>query len=422
MKVLVVGSGGREHALVWKIKQSPRVTELLAAPGNAGIASIARCVEVSSDDIKGLFDLARSEKVDLTVVGPEAPLTAGLVDKFEEARMRIFGPRSNAAELEGSKVFCKSLLRKHAIPTAGFRVVTSADAAADYLRSVAFPVVIKADGLAAGKGVSICNTYEDAVYVASGMLEKKIFGSAGDKIVIEDHLVGEEASVLACVDGRNLLVLEAAQDHKRALDGDKGPNTGGMGAYSPVPALSEADMKRVIAEILVPTVHAMRKEDRTYKGVLYAGIMLTRQGPKVLEFNVRFGDPETQPIIMRLKSDIIPLLEATIDGKLEACELEWDRRAAVCVVLASGGYPGKYEKGKQILGLTEVAASSNVAVFHAGTTRSGDKTVTSGGRVLGVTGLGQTIAAARDEVYKAVSMISFDGMHYRKDIAVKAMK
>lgn len=421
MKVLVIGSGGREHALAWKIKQSPLVREVIVAPGNAGIAGLARTVDISAEDLTTLRDFARAEKVDLTIVGPEAPLVAGIVDMFNEAKLRIFGPRSAAAELEGSKAFCKALLRRHAIPTAGFRTFRDTAAVADYLRTSLFPVVVKADGLAAGKGVVVCATFEEALRTARDMLERKKFGKAGEKVVIEEFLVGEEVSLLAFVDGRNMVVLEPAQDHKRALDNDKGPNTGGMGAYSPVPCLSETDMRKAISEILVPVVHALHKEGRTYKGVLYAGLMLTQAGPKVLEFNVRFGDPETQPILMRMKSDIVPLFLASIDGTLDRCDVEWDERAAVCVVVASGGYPDKYEKGMEIRGLDAAAQLPEIQIFHAGTAVSGGKIVTSGGRVLGVTALGSSIAAARELAYRAIEKISFHRMHYRKDIAARAI-
>jgi phosphoribosylamine--glycine ligase len=422
MKVLVVGSGGREHALAWKIKQSPLVDELIVAPGNAGIAQVSRTVDISVEDLSGLRDFARTEKVDLTVVGPEAPLAAGIADMFEEANLRIFGPRSVAAELEGSKAFCKALLRRHAIPSAGFRTVSEVKAAADYLRSSTFPVVVKADGLAAGKGVVVCAGFEEALRTTVDMLEQKKFGKAGEKVVIEDFLSGPEVSVLAFVDGRNMVVLEPAQDHKRALDDDKGPNTGGMGAYSPVPIFSETDMARTVSEILVPVVHALHKEGRTYKGILYAGLMLTQAGPKVLEFNVRFGDPETQPILMRLKSDIVPLFLATIDGTLDRCDIEWDEHAAVCVVVASGGYPDKYAKGAEIRGLDEATLVPDVQVFHAGTAMSAGKIVTSGGRVIGVTALGSSITAARETAYRAIERISFEKMRYRRDIAARAVK
>jgi phosphoribosylamine--glycine ligase len=425
MKVLVVGSGGREHALAWKIAQSPRVTKLYAAPGNAGIASIAEYVDITADNIEGLADFAAKQKIDLTVVGPEAPLCKGIVDLFTERKLRAFGPNAAAARLEGSKVFCKNLLRQNGIPTPGYRAFRDSRSAIAYVRSAPFPLVVKADGLAAGKGVVICHSDEEAVAAIEGAMDKKAFGDAGSQVVIEEFLNGVEASVISLTDGRSIATLELTQDHKRVYDGDRGPNTGGMGAYSPTPAIGEKDYQRVVKEVLVPTIHALNKEQVPFKGVLYAGMMFTKSGPKVLEFNVRFGDPECQPLMMRLKTDLVELMLATIEERLEKLPdppLEWDERASVCVVAASGGYPGRYEVGYAIDGLDEAARMKDVVVFHAGTQKKDGKVVTSGGRVLGITALGDTIKSAQERAYEAAKKISFTGMHYRTDIAAKALK
>ncbi|MHC4607618.1 MAG: phosphoribosylamine--glycine ligase [Planctomycetota bacterium] len=421
MKILVAGGGGREHALVWKIARSPMVKKVYCAPGNAGIAKDAECIDITPDNIDGLADFVRRESVDLTVVGPEAPLCKGIVNSFVEQKLKVFGPTKEAAELEGSKVFCKQLLRRYGIPTPNFRVFATSKAALTFVRSAQFPLVVKADGLAAGKGAVICHTEGEAVVTIEGMMEKKIFGAAGERILIEEFLNGQEASVMALADGRSIVTLETTQDHKRVYDGDRGPNTGGMGAYCPAPVVSENIMSRVIREILVPIVHALNREKRRFRGVLYAGIMCTKSGPKVLEFNVRFGDPEAQPLFLRLKSDLVPLMLATIDDKLDQVEVEWDPRAAVCVVMASGGYPGSYETGYGITGLDALESDENVAVFHAGTQMKEGKIATSGGRVLGVTALGEDIARAQENAYAAVKKVEFPGAHYRKDIASKAI-
>jgi len=430
MKVLVVGSGGREHALVWKIAQSPKVEKIFCAPGNAGIAELAEKVEIKAEDIKALKQFALEQKIDLTVVGPEAPLVLGIVDEFEKEGLRIFGPRQNAAMIEGSKVFAKQFMVKYGIPTAAAAVFDDPDQALDYLNEMGVPMVIKADGLAAGKGVVVCKTKKEAISAVELIMKKKEFGKAGDKVVIEECLEGEEASILAFTDGKSIVPLASSQDHKRVFDGDRGPNTGGMGAYSPAPVVTERLMEEIDLNILKPFVEGMRQEGMPYKGVIYAGIMVTKQGPKVLEFNCRFGDPETQPVLMRMKSDIVPLLEAVVEEKLDDLMIEWDKRAAVCVVLASGGYPGNYEVGFPIEGLDRVSQLEKVVVFHAGTKvdqrlKTEDQrpqVVTAGGRVLGVTALGDNIRFAIDKAYRAVDLIHFKNMHYRKDIGKKALK
>ncbi len=421
MKVLVVGSGGREHALAWKIAQSPLVDRLFCAPGNAGIAQVAECVDVDAGDILNLRKFARQNAVDLTVVGPEAPLTRGIVDAFKGADLKVFGPSQQAAKLEGSKVFAKQLMQRHGIPTAEFRVFNGADRAKAYLDMVGAPIVVKADGLAAGKAAIVCRTVEEAKEAVDRIMIRREFGDAGDQIVIEGMLEGEEASMIAFTDGRTIAVLPSSQDHKAVYDGDRGPNTGGMGAYSPAPLVTDELAAQVEREVLVQTVHAMNREDKPFHGVLYAGIMVTDDGPEVLEFNCRMGDPETQPLMMRLKSDLVPILLATIDGTLEETEPEWDERPAVCVVMASGGYPGHYEKGRPISGLEEAGRMEDVVVFHAGTRMLEGEVVTNGGRVLGVTALGDTIAEAKERAYAAVSKIHFQGAYFRTDIAQKAI-
>lgn len=422
MKVLIVGNGGREHALAWKLSQSPSVTKVLVAPGNAGTALDAENVDIQATDIPRLIKFAQKEQVDLTVVGPEAPLVAGIVDAFEAAGLKVFGPSKAAAELEGSKVFSKELMRQANVPTADYRIFQSHHEAIEYVEErEQRPLVIKADGLAAGKGVIVCRNRTEALDAIKRTMVMKEFGSAGDRIVIEERLEGEEASILAIVDGSTIIPLEAAQDHKRALDGDLGPNTGGMGAYSPTPVITGDLMDEVIEKILVPTIHTMRKIGRPFRGVLYAGLMLTPQGPKTLEFNVRLGDPETQPVLMRLKSDLGQILMAAASGTLSKLPpLEWDPRPAVCVVMASDGYPGNYPKGKPIRGLAEADQQPGVKVFHAGTQQLGTQAVTDGGRVLGVTALGDNIADAKLKAYQGVKCIRWDGAWCRKDISDKA--
>jgi phosphoribosylamine--glycine ligase len=422
MKILVIGSGGREHALVWKVAQSSRVTKLFCAPGNAGIADLAECVSIAATDIPSLAAFAAGEKIDLTVVGPEAPLSAGIVDIFQTCGLRIFGPNQRAAQLEGSKVFTKQMLIKYNIPTAPAAIFNDADAARAYLRKVGAPIVVKADGLAAGKGVIVASSVEDADRAVAEIMEQKIFGAAGAQVVIEECLRGEELSVMALVDGRSYRTLASAQDHKRAFDGDRGPNTGGMGAYSPTPILNQK-LDAQVADIFHRTLAGLQAEGIDYRGVLYAGLMITERGPQVLEFNCRFGDPETQVVLPRLESDLVDALAATIDGFLDCLKLAWKTDAAVCVVIAAGGYPGPYERGQPIAGLKEAATSDKVCVFHAGTRRNDDgRTVTDGGRVLGVTGLGNTIENAAARAYEAVEQIHFDGAHFRRDIAARATR
>ncbi len=422
MKVLVIGGGGREHALIWKIAQSRRIKKIFCAPGNAGIASLATCVPIGAEEIEKLVQFARSESIDLTVVGPEGPLSLGVVDLFQKKGLRIFGATQKAAEIEASKSFSKFLMNKYGIPTAQGKTFTRYDEAVAYVQKTAIPVVVKADGLAAGKGVIICHEIKQATDAIKLIMVDQAFGKAGDKVVIEDFLTGEEASFLAFTDGKTVLALPTSQDHKCIFDDDKGPNTGGMGAYSPAPVVDDALHKRIMSEIMIPTVAAMASEGRPYKGVLYAGLMIHNNKIKVLEFNARFGDPEAQPLLMRLKNDIIDVFDAVIDDRLDKCELDIDKRASVCVVMASGGYPGPYSKGHRISGLEDARKVDNVTVFHAGTSFSEDAVVTNGGRVLGVTAVGNTVEDAISTAYEAVSKISWKGAHYRNDIGQKAIK
>jgi phosphoribosylamine--glycine ligase len=423
MKVLVIGNGGREHALAWKAGQSSRVERVFVAPGNAGTATDAENVDIPPDDVPRLLKFARDNQIDFTIVGPEATLGAGLVDAFQQAGLRAFGPSRAAAELETSKVFCKNLLRHADVATADYRVFRDAKAAITYLTDRDdMPIVVKADGLAAGKGVMVCDNREQALAAVERIGVDKEFGDAGKQIVIEERIHGEEASVLALTDGHTLLTLPACQDHKRAHDRDTGPNTGGMGAYCPTPLVTDQLIQQVEEKILVPTIHQMKRSRRPFRGVLYAGLMITSQGVKVLEYNVRFGDPECQPLLMRLNSDLMDLLEATADGSLdEIAAPQWDPRPAVCVVMAAEGYPGKYEKGQPIRGLEEAAKVPDVKVFHAGTTLQNGQVVTNGGRVLGVTALGSSISAAKLQAYTGVKNIRFSGAWCRKDISDKAL-
>jgi len=422
MNVLVIGNGGREHALAWKLAQSSRAERIFVAPGNAGTAVDAENVDISPTDFARLIKFAQQNNVGLTVVGPELPLVKGIVDAFSDAKLKVFGPRKAAAELEGSKVYCKNLLRHADVPTAEYQVFRTADRATTYLTDREdVPVVVKADGLASGKGVFVCATRAEAIEAVKRIGRNKEFGEAGNQIVIEERLDGQEASVLAITDGRTILTLPPAQDHKRAYDNDTGPNTGGMGAYSPAPLVDEEMLHLIEEQVLVPTVHTMKRGRRPFRGVLYAGIMITNQGPKVLEYNVRFGDPECQPILMRLESDLLDVLEATVDGRLAEIEpLKWDSRAAVSVVMASEGYPGNYERNLPIRGLDEAAAIPDVKVFHSGTATVDGQVVTNGGRVLAVTALGATIPAAKLQAYTAVKCIRWKGAWCRKDISDKA--
>ncbi len=420
MKILVVGGGGREHALVWKLVQSNKVEQIFCAPGNGGISKLAKCIPISTDSIKELLDFAKTKEIDLTIVGPEAPLVNGIVDLFESNGLKIFGPSQRAAMLEGSKVFAKELMERYAIPTADFKVFEDFEAAKEYLKNASYPIVIKADGLAAGKGVFPVTDINEAVDAIDKIMVKRIFGDAGDKIVIEEFLFGEEASYLVFSDGKDILPLAPAQDHKAIYNDDKGPNTGGMGAYSPAPVVTPDIEERVKKEIMFPVIKAMAKEGIPYKGVLYAGLMITEDGPKVLEFNVRFGDPEAQPILMRLKSELLPLLMATIEGNLSKMQIEWDERAATCVVMAAKGYPGKYKKGELIEGLPEVDKMADIEVFHAGTSIKDGEFYTAGGRVLGVTALGDTMVDSLTKAYHAVTTIYWKDSYYRTDIGFKA--
>jgi phosphoribosylamine--glycine ligase len=422
MKVLVIGGGGREHALVWKIAQSPKVEKIYCAPGNAGIAELAECVSISAEDIDRLLDFAKSEKIGLTVVGPEGPLSKGIVDLFEEHGLRTFGASKAASEIESSKSFAKNLMKTYGIPTAEGQTFTDYKTAAAFIRKMGAPLVVKADGLAAGKGVIVCASEDEAIDALNKIMVQKEFGDAGTKVIVEECLIGEEASFLAFTDGKTVIPLPSSQDHKAVYDNDKGPNTGGMGAYSPAPVVDSYLHKKIMKQIMIPTVRAMAAEGRPYKGVLYAGLMIDRDQIKVLEFNARFGDPEAQPLLIRIKNDIVPIMEAVIDGKLEGSKLEIDDRAAVCVVMASGGYPESYKKGLPISGLEDVRHITEVVVFHAGTAESQGKTVTSGGRVLGVTALGDSVRKAISKAYEGVSRISWENVHCRKDIGQKALK
>ena len=420
MRILVVGGGGREHALVWKILRSPRAPQVVCAPGNAGIAEIAETVAIAADDIDGLVRYAAETRVDLTVVGPEQALCAGIVDVFTARHLRIFGPTRMAARLEGSKVVTKELLARHGIPTAAFRIFADADLATAYARAHGGPLVVKADGLAAGKGVAVCDSTAEACSAIDEIMGARRFGAAGDRVVVEERLQGEEVSVLALTDGETVIPLAPAQDHKRVGDGDAGPNTGGMGAYSPVPFVDEATAEVIRKDIFHRTVEALEAEGVRYRGVLYAGLMLTADGPKLLEYNARFGDPETQVVIPRLGSDLLDLLLACVEGRLSEVRATWRPEACVTIVCASGGYPGTYETELEIEGLAAAGEIEDAVVFHAGTAERGGRVVTSGGRVLAVSGLGATIGDARARAYEACSRIAFQGMHLRRDIAQRA--
>ncbi len=422
MKVLVIGGGGREHALVWKIAQSPKVKKIFCAPGNAGISGLATCISIDAEDVDKLLEFAKTEKIDLTVVGPEGPLSKGIVDRFEKEGLRVFGATQKAAALESSKSFAKKIMNKYGVPTAEGRTFTSYKQAEAYIKKKGAPIVVKADGLAAGKGVIVCKTVSEAIRALKQVMVKKEFGDAGRKAVVEECLIGEEASFLAFTDGKTVLPLPTSQDHKPIFDNDEGPNTGGMGAYSPAPIVDGLFHQKVMEMVMIPTVQGMAAEGRPYRGVLYAGLMIKNDEMKVLEFNGRFGDPEAQPLLMRLKTDIIEVMEAVIDGRLEQIKLDIDERASVCVVMASGGYPGSYEKGIPISGLNSAGRMKDVVVFHAGTATKGKNTVATGGRVLGVTALGDTVEKAISKAYQAVSKIKWKNVHYRSDIGQKALK
>ena len=421
MRVLVVGSGGREHALVWKIHQSPRVKKIFCAPGNAGIGHLAECVDIAATDIDSLVFFAKKEHIDLTIVGPESSLVAGIVDSFEENGLRIFGPRKNSAILEGSKVFTKEFLKKYGIPSASFKVFTEKKKAKKYIDKCGVPIVVKADGLAAGKGVIVAQTVAEAKDAIDLIMTEKAFGDAGDKIVIEECLKGEEASFIAFTDGKTIFPLPSSQDHKAIFDNDKGPNTGGMGAYSPAPVVTDEITAYVMEKVMLPTLHGLEAEGRPYKGMLYAGLMIDGDTINVLEFNCRFGDPEAQPLLMRLQNDIIDIFEAAIDGCLDTITMKIDPSPTVCVVMASGGYPGDYEKGKVIKGLANASKVDGVMVFHAGTATKNTHTVTAGGRVLGVTAIGKNLEEAIARAYSAVDLIKWTGCYCRRDIGAKAL-
>ena len=422
MKILVIGSGGREHALVWKIKQSKKVSKVYCAPGNAGIGRIAQCVNISATDVKALVDFALETKIDLTVVGPESSLVEGVVDIFEENGLRIFGPSKRAAILEGSKVFTKEFLARHHIPSASFKVFKDRKKAKKYIDSCGAPIVVKADGLAAGKGVIVAGTVKEAKKAVDLIMKEKAFGSAGEKVVVEACLTGEEASFIAFTDGKTILPLPTSQDHKAIYENDEGPNTGGMGAYSPAPIVTPEIADFVMNKVMLPTVRGLEEEGRPYKGMLYAGLMIDGEEINVLEFNCRFGDPEAQPLLMRLKSDIIDIFDAAIDGRLNRVEMKIDPRPTVCVVMASGGYPGSYAKGKIIKGITNAQAINGVEVFHAGTARKNSRIVTNGGRVLGITAVGNTLQNAIKKCYQAVDRISWTNCYFRRDIGGKALQ
>ncbi len=419
MKVLVVGGGGREHTIVWKLAQSPKITKLYCAPGNGGISGIAECVPIKAMDLDGIVTFSKENKVDMVVVAPDDPLAAGLVDKLTEAGIRAFGPVKAAAIIEGSKAFSKDLMKKYNIPTAGYMVFDNCSEALQYLDTSSAPIVVKADGLALGKGVIIAQTIQEAKDAVNGMMKDKVFGNAGSRVVIEEFIQGPEVSILAFTDGNTIVPMVSSQDHKRAFDNDQGPNTGGMGTFSPSPLYDKKLADYCMKEVFMPTVEAMNKEGRKFKGVLYFGLMITKDGPKVLEYNARFGDPETQVVLPRLKTDLFEIFEAIIDEKLSEINIEWDDNSAVCVIAASGGYPGKYATGIEINGIDKAEENNETMVFHAGTSCKDGKYYTAGGRVLGVTAVESTMDKAIQKAYAGIAKIQFEGMHYRKDIGRK---
>lgn len=422
MKILVVGGGGREHAIVWKLAQSRHVDKIFCAPGNAGIARLAECVDVDVNNFDKLLDLVRYEGIDLTIVGPEDPLSRGIADTFEKEGRKILAPNAKAAQIESSKEFSKDFMKRYAIPTAEYKVFTSYVHAEEYVRLMGAPVVIKADGLAAGKGVFVCDTVEDAVKALRLIMKERAFGEAGEKVVVEECLQGEEASYMAFIDGTSIMPMVSSQDHKRVFDLDKGLNTGGMGAYTPAPIVDETMEALIMQKVMWPALRGFAAEGIKYKGILYAGLMIKDGQPRVLEFNCRLGDPETQPVLMRLQSDLVDIALGVVDEKLSEVEARWTDEATVCVVMSSGGYPGPYEKGKPITGIDEANSLDGVFVFHAGTAFDGTTPVTAGGRVLGITATGKDIATAQKKAYEAVGKIHFEGAHFRRDIADKALK
>lgn len=419
MKVLVVGGGGREHTIVWKIAQSPKVDKIYCAPGNGGIAELAECVPIKATDIEGVVNFAKENKIDLVMVAPDDPLVMGMVDALEKEGIRAFGPRANAAIIEGSKVFSKELMKKYNIPTAGYEVFDNPADALEYIKKGSFPTVIKAEGLALGKGVIIAKDLAEAEAGIHDIMEDKVFGESGNRVVIEEFLTGPEVSVLAFCDGKTVVPMVSAQDHKRAYDNDEGLNTGGMGTFSPSRLYDDAKANECMENIFLPTVKAMASEGRPFKGVIYFGLMMTEKGVKVIEYNARFGDPETQVVLPRLKTDLVEIMDAVIDERLHELNIEWEDNAAVCVVMASGGYPVKYQSGYEITGLDKVAEHNDLTVFHAGTKLDGDKLVTAGGRVLGITAVGANLDAAIKRAYEGVDMVSFTDCHFRKDIGIK---
>jgi phosphoribosylamine--glycine ligase len=419
MKILVVGSGGREHAILWKLKQSPRVTKLYCAPGNGGISEISECVPINAMDIDRIVAFAQKEAIDMVVVAPDDPLASGMVDALENAGIRALGPRKNAAIIEASKVFSKDLMKKYNIPSAAYESFSDSKSAKEYIKTAKLPLVVKADGLALGKGVLICNTTEEALEAVSSIMDDKRFGAAGQRIVVEEYMTGPEVSVLAFTDGKTIIPMVSSQDHKRAFDNDQGLNTGGMGAFSPSRVYTKELQEECMKTIFVPTISAMNIEGRPFKGILYFGLMLTSEGPKVLEYNARFGDPETQVVLPRLENDLVEVFDAIIDEKLGTIDLSWKENCAVCVVMASGGYPESYIKGYEITGIESIKNLDDTIVFHAGTKKENGKFYTNGGRVLGVTSVADDIDKAREKAYKAVSTISFKDAHFRKDIGIK---
>jgi phosphoribosylamine---glycine ligase len=422
MKILVIGSGGREHALVWKMAQSPRVDSLYCAPGNPGIGRHARCVPIKMDSLDALLEFAQRKAVDLTVVGPERPLTMGIADRFREAGLRIVGPSKRAAEIEASKAFSKSFMERHRIPTARARIFDEPEPAIRYVKEHGAPLVVKVDGLASGKGVVVAQDESEATQAIDLMMRRRTFGEAGNRVLLEDRLEGEEASFLIFTDGKTIVPMVTSQDHKRLFDQDRGPNTGGMGAYSPAPVITGAVQERVLHEIVRPTIDGLTQEGRPYQGILYFGLMFTPDGPKVLEYNARFGDPETQVILTRLESDLVEIFEALADGSLDRVQVRWSPKASVCVVITAKGYPATYETGRPITGIDQAESTDDVVVFHAGTLLRDGELTTAGGRVLGVTGVGEDFQKARSRAYDAVSRIRFDGMHCRMDIGYRALE
>lgn len=417
MKILVIGGGGREHAIIWKLNQSPLVKEIYCAPGNAGIGKIAKNVNISSDNIERLVEFSLETGINLTIVGPEAPLVEGVVDKFRQNGLKIVGPTEHAAQLEGSKIFAKGFMKKYNIPTARYDVANTFSEASAIIENYSCPVLVKADGLAAGKGAFVCKSREEALSKAKGLLEEKILGKSGDNIVIEEFLYGTETSILCFIDGNSIVPMANSQDHKRAFDGDKGEMTGGMGAYSPNHVYTEEIERQTEMEILQPTLLGIQKEKMDYRGIIYAGLMITKEGPKVLEYNVRFGDPETQAVLPRLETDLAEIFNKIVDRKLEDVDINWSEEGTVCVMLASEGYPGSYKKGLEIKGLEDIP--EDLLVFHSGTAEDGKRVTTNGGRVLGIVGRGKTIDEAREKVYKNIDRISFEGAFYRTDIGVE---